>query len=287
MQRPMTIYKDLCNEQSIYYEQTPDAIRVRGPLQPSVFNVPGDISSQFITGLLFALPLLTGDSRIQLTSPLESKPYIDLTLSALRDAGVRVDPVDEIGYVIHGNQHYVPLVKSVEGDYSNAAFIEALNLLGGQVEVIGLSGDSFQGDKIYRTYFRELENSAPTFDIHDCPDLAPILMTMGAALHGVRLQGTRRLRIKESDRGTVMAHELRKFGAKITVYDDEIIVHKAQLSKPTQTLDGNNDHRIVMSLAILATKFGGEITGSQAVSKSYPSFFDMLRDVGITVEHCD
>lgn len=287
LERPMTIYSGICEEQSLPFAQTADAIRVCGPLHPSVFNIPGNVSSQFITGLMFALPLLAGDSQIRLTTPLESKPYIDLTLSVLKDAGIAIEPMGENGFFIRGNQHYSPFYQSVEGDYSNAAFIEALNLLGGDVHVLGLSDDSDQGDKIYRTYFRQMANGTPTLDIHDCPDLAPILMTMGAALHGVHLQGTRRLKIKESDRGIVMAQELKKFGAKITVSDDEIIVEPSAIKRPTEKLEGHNDHRIVMSLAILATKCGGEIDGSQAVSKSYPSFFDMLREVGINLEHLD
>lgn len=283
-ERPMTIYKELCEERSLLFDQSCDGICVCGPLTPSTYHVPGDISSQFVTGLLFALPLLEGDSDIRLTTPLESKPYIDLTLSALSAAGIAVEQLED-GYHIRGNQHYSPIELAVEGDYSNAAFIEALNLIGGKVNITGLSETSYQGDKIYRTYFREMASGMPTLDIRDCPDLAPILMTMGAALHGVRLQGTRRLKIKESDRGLVMAQELRKFGAEITLFDDEIIVHQSKLRKPDVTLEGYNDHRIVMSLAILATKYGGEIIGSEAVSKSYPHFFDMLTLVGIDVEH--
>ncbi len=287
MERPMTIYQRICEEQSLRYVHDNAGIVVQGPLKSTTFSIPGDVSSQFITGLMYALPLLEGESRIQLTTPLESKPYIDLTLSALRMAGIQIEQVGDNGYHIVGKQVYRPITQSVEGDFSNAAFIEALNLLGGNVTAVGLSDDSCQGDKAYRTYFRAMADGAPTLDIHDCPDLAPILMTMGTALHGVRLQGTRRLKIKESDRGVVMAQELAKFGANITLFDNEIIVNPSDLKQPQQILDGHNDHRIVMALAVLATKFGGEISGTQAVSKSYPSFFDMLQSVGINLVHKD
>lgn len=287
LERPMTIYQQICEEQSLMYTHGGDSIDVRGPLNASTYHIPGDVSSQFITGLLFALPLVEGESHIRLTTPLESKPYIDLTLSALLSADIQIEEIGDIGYDIYGKQTYRSISQTVEGDYSNAAFVEALNLIGGNVNVVGLSEHSCQGDKAYRTYFREMTDGMPTLDIRDCPDLAPILMTMGAALHGVRLQGTRRLKIKESDRGVVMARELEKFGAKISLYDNEIVVHPSNLMRPKERLDGHNDHRVVMSLAVLATKFGGEIAGSQAVSKSYPSFFDMLQSVGIDLEHTE
>lgn len=287
LERPMKVYSDICEEQKLLFEQNSDCIYLCGPLRPSVFNVPGDVSSQFITGLLYALPLLDGDSEIRLTTELESRPYIDLTLSALRSAGIVIEEIGKSGYRVRGNQRYKPIAASVEGDFSNTAFIEALNLLGNNVMVTGLDDKSYQGDKIYRTYFREMSRGFAHLNIHDCPDLAPILMTMGAVLNGVRLQGTRRLKIKESDRGAVMAQELRKFGAEITVFDDEIIVNKTELVSPTQILDGHNDHRIVMSLAILATKYGGTINGSQAVSKSYPSFFNVLSSIGGNITHIE
>ena len=279
-ERPMKVYSDICASQNLRFDQSSDGIRLCGPLKPSVFRVPGDVSSQFITGLLYALPLLDGDSEIRLTTALESRPYIDLTLSALRRAGIQVEEIGKSGYLVKGNQRYSPITASVEGDYSNAAFIEALNLLGNDVTVTGLDDQSYQGDKNYRTYFREMSEGFARLDIRDCPDLAPILMTMGAALCGVHLQGTRRLKIKESDRGIVMAQELSKFGAKISVHDDEIIVHPTTLCSPTEILEGHNDHRIVMSLSVLATKYGGTICGSQAINKSYPTFYDVLSSIG-------
>ncbi len=283
MERPMTIYSDICREQNLQFEQKSDGIYLRGPLHAGKFCIPGDVSSQFITGLLYALPTLEEDSEIRLTTPLESKPYIDLTLSALKAAGIIIEMNDDDSFYIRGNQRYKAITATVEGDYSNAAFLEALNLLGGQLTVTGLSEDSFQGDRVYRTYFRDMQEGMPELNIHNCPDLAPILMTMGAALHGVHLKGTRRLKIKESDRGVVMAQELKKFGANISLFDDEIIVQPSGLHKPAQTLQGHNDHRIVMSLAVLATKYGAEIADSQAVNKSFPSFFDVLSSVDIDV----
>lgn len=284
LERPMTIYEDICSRQGLQYSRGNSGIEVCGPLRPGLFTMPGDVSSQFLTGLLLALPLLPGDSDIVLTTSLESRPYVDLTLAALKNGGIAVEEVSPIHFRVPGNQSYTAVNGRVEGDYSNAAFLEALNMLGGDVTVDGLRENSLQGDRIYRTYFRRLANGSPTLDIHDCPDLAPILMTLAAELHGCTLQGTRRLRIKESDRGTVMERELRKFGADITVNDDTIVIRKSMLHKPKVQLSGHNDHRIVMSLAVLATKYGGEIVGAHAVTKSYPSFWEIMQQLGIQIE---
>ncbi len=281
LERPMTIYKDICQRQGLLFEQMSNSIRARGPLHAAEFSLPGNISSQFLTGLLFALPLLAEESEIRLTTPLESRPYVDLTLSVLSNYGISVQETAPNVFSIPGGQVYTSVNGFVEGDYSNAAFLDALNCLGGRVTVEGINDNSLQGDRKYRTYFRELECGSPELDIQDCPDLAPILMTLAAALNGCTLQGTRRLKIKESDRGETMAHELRKFGASIDVYDDTIIVNKAELHNPNEPLEGHNDHRIVMSLAVLATKYGGKIFGAQAVNKSYPSFWDILHSIGI------
>lgn len=286
MQRPQSVYEDLCRKQGLRFERSADRITLAGPLQAGTFEIPGDISSQFISGLLFALPLLEGDSTIRLVPPVESRSYIDITLAALRAFGVRAEWADETTLLVPGGQQYASADVAVEGDWSNAAFFGALRAFGDDVTVTGLSPDSLQGDRVYADDFQELTEGCPTLDISDCPDLGPILMATAAGLHGCVLTGTRRLAIKESDRGAAMAAELEKLGVACEVGENSIRV-SAGLRAPTEALCGHNDHRIVMACAVLLTRVGGVITGAEAVSKSFPDFFDRLRGLGIEVnESC-
>lgn len=283
MERPMTVYENIATEKKLTYIKNDEGITVGGSLTSGKFTVPGNISSQFISGLLFALPLCEGESEIELTGTIESKSYIDMTLYAMELFGVRASWKSENILYIKGNQQYKNRNLTVEGDYSNAAFLDAFNLLGGNVEVTGLSENSLQGDKIYKEYFSLLRQGTPTLDIKNCPDLAPILMTLAAAMDGCKLINTARLKIKESDRGLVMAQELSKFGADIEVYDNEIAVNKAVLYTPKDDLYSHNDHRVVMSLAVLASVYGGEIKEAEAVSKSYPDFFEKAKSLRLEV----
>ncbi len=285
LSRPMSVYENICREQGLVFSHEGDHIRVCGPMRAGKFTVPGNISSQFISGLMFALPLLAGDSEICIVPPLDSKPYIDITMEALAAFGVKALWKDEYTIAIAGGQKYTPADETVEGDYSNAAFLSAFNLFGGEVDVLGLKEGSVQGDKAYIAHFKMLEDGAPIIDISDCPDLAPILMSVAAAKNGVHLTGTARLKIKESDRGAVMAAELSKFGVPVTVYENDILVHGGHLRAPTEPLFGHNDHRVVMSMAVLASLTGGEIVGAEACKKSYPAFFDVIKKLGIEVTH--
>ena len=191
---------------------------------------------------------------------------------------------DENTIAIDGNQKYIPKDVTVEGDYSASAFLDALGLIGGDVTVLGLSGNSMQGDRVYKTLYKKIKDGTPDIDISDCPDLGPILFTLAAYFGGARFTGCRRLRIKESDRVSTMVNELRKFGADIIINDEEIIINKTELKAPVEILYGHNDHRVVMSLAVLLTKFGGEIMGAEAVKKSYPDFFKDIASLGIEVK---
>ncbi len=283
LSRPMSVYQNICREQGLTFAHEGDHIRVCGPLKAGKFTVPGNISSQFISGLMFALPLLEGESEICIVPPLDSKPYIDITMEALAAFGVTADWKDEYTIAIAGGQKYTPADETVEGDYSNAAFLSAFNLFGGDVEVAGLKENSVQGDKAYITQFKALEAGTPIIDISDCPDLAPILMSVAAVGNGVHLTGTARLKIKESDRGAVMAAELAKFGVPVTLYENDILVHGGHLRAPQEPLFGHNDHRVVMSMAVLASLTGGEIIGAEACKKSYPAFFDVIKKLGIEV----
>ena len=287
LERPLGIYKTLCEERGLLFSQDKSSVMVKGPLTPGNFKLAGNVSSQFVSGLLFALPLLDGDSKLLITPPIESRSYINMTIQALAAFGIKVDWVDENTLFIEGNQTYQPTEVNVEGDYSNAAFFEALNLLDGQVEITNLNPDSIQGDKVYANLFEHLKTGTPTLNISDCPDLGPILFAVAAAKNGGVFSGTSRLKIKESDRGEAMAAELKKFGVSVGVYSNEIIIYPTEFHKPTVELYGHNDHRIVMACAVLLTLTGGVIDGVEAVTKSFPDFFQKLNTLGIEVRRLE
>ena len=260
---------------------------MRGPLTGGEYTLVGNVSSQFISGLIFALLLADVDSTIKITTPIESRSYINLTINAVKAFGIKVEWVDEYTIQILGNQTYIPKDITVEGDYSGAAFPDALNLFNGEVEILGLDPNSIQGDSVYKRYFDMLNSGVPTIHIGDCPDLGPVLFAIAAAKYGGVFSGTKRLKIKESDRAEAMAKELKKFGASISVYEDSVVVYPAEFHAPDKTLFGHNDHRIVMSLAVLLTLTGGEIEGAEAINKSYPNFFESLKKLGIGVVEYD
>lgn len=283
LERPMEVFCKICAEQGLLYEREEDQIRVCGPLSAGNFSIRGDLSSQFLSGLLFALPLLNGESRLVIEPPFFSRPYVEMTLDTLAKFGVRVERPDPLTFIIPGNQSYRPADLAVEGDWSNAAFYEALNLFGGKVTVSGLDPASRQGDRVYRALFSKILSGCPMVDIADCPDLAPILMAMGAAFHGIVLQNTARLKEKESDRGATMAQELAKFGVACKVEKNAIAVSCGKLKTPAQPVCGHNDHRVVMACATLLTRTGGELIGAEAVKKSNPDYFEDLKKLGIGV----
>lgn len=284
LSRPMDVYETICRSQGIEYVHQKDCLTIKGRLSSGTYKVQGNISSQFISGLLFALPLLEGDSTIDIIPPIESCSYINLTIEALGEFGINVSWIDERTLHIPGGQKYIPCDVDVEGDYSNAAFFESLNYLGHNVSVSGLKPDSIQGDRVYQEYFPMLDKGTPTVHLSDCPDLGPVLFALAAAKNGGIFNGTRRLKIKESDRGAAMAEELKKFGTSVKIEEDTIVVYPADFHSPKESLYGHNDHRIVMALAVLLTKTGGIIEGAEAVEKSMPDFFKRLIELGAKVE---
>ena len=283
MERPLSVYEALCREKGFVFEKDGDGVTVCGKLESGAYTLRGDISSQFITGLIFALVHLGGASSIRILPPFESRSYIDLTLAALRAFGADVAFADEYNIVIRPAQLHAHCGR-IEGDYSNAAFLDAFNLLGGDVKVHNLAPDSLQGDRVYREYFEKLAHGTPTLDISDCPDLGPILFAMAAMGNGAVFTGTDRLKVKESDRGAAMHAELQKLGGGLVMGDNVITVPKQSLAYRGVLLDGHNDHRIVMALSVILSRIGGAIDGAQAVSKSYPGFFDDIRKLGAEVE---
>lgn len=280
MQRPLGVYEELCRERGFTFEKSGSALTVGGRLTDMDLTVDGSVSSQFVTGLMLAAPLTGREQRITLEPPVVSLPYIEITRKVMERYGVKTEWEDEKTIRIDKGS-YRGIDSRVEGDWSNAAFLFALGLFG-DVMVTGLDPDSVQGDRVCVRQLESLRGGYAEIDITDCPDNGPVLMAAAAALHGARLTGTSRLRAKESDRGEAMAAELRKFGAEVTVFDDEIEI-KSGIRRPDTALYGHNDHRVVMALSVLLTLTGGAIEGAEAVNKSYPGFFGDLEDLGIGV----
>ena len=286
-ERPLDIYEELCRENGFCFEKEKNSLTVMGKFKSGAYKIRGDISSQFISGIIFALVYLGGDSTIEIIPPFESRSYINLTISALKSFGADVEFIDELKIRI-GRARLHSFSGEIEGDYSNAAFFAALNELGSGVIVNGLSPDSLQGDKIYAKYFEMISRGTPTIHISDCPDLGPVLFALAACRNGGIFTGTSRLKIKESDRAAAMAAELAKFGVSVNVEADSVVVYPADFHAPLENLCGHNDHRIVMSLSVMLTLTGGIIEGAEAVSKSMPDFFGRLKDLGIKViEYAD
>lgn len=285
IERPHSVYSEICKKNGFLWQSDGEKITVCGGLKSGEYEVPGNISSQFITGLMLALPTLEGDSVIRLTTEPESLSYIDMTVASLAAFGIVIEKRSEREWFIKGSQNRrSPGIINVEADESGAAFFGALNYIGGDVKLDNLNNNSCQGDRVWRLFFPMLESGRPEISIRDCPDLGPILMSLAACLNGVTLRDTARLKIKESDRGGAMTEELEKLGVKVTVEENTITVDPSGIHVPNEALDGHNDHRIVMSLAIMLTQFGGRINGAQAVSKSMPQFFTMLNSLGIETE---
>ena len=282
--RSLSVYEEICKAQGISVIKNENSIALKGKLKSGKYSVRGDVSSQFISGLMFALSILQDDSIIEIEGTIESGSYLGLTIKALADFGVRISRTDERTIYIKGAQTCKKREIRVEGDYSNAAFLDAFNLFGGNVMVKDLSEESVQGDRVYKEIFKELEKGTPTVDISDCPDLGPVFMAIAAAKNGAVFTGTKRLKIKESDRGEAMKAELSKFGIDVLVEDNKITVKGGELKTPDRPLLSHNDHRIVMALSVLASITGGEILGAEAVAKSYPEFFEDIKALGIDIE---
>lgn len=289
MERPLSVYEDICRARGLLWERGEGSVTVCGPLCAGDIALPGNISSQFISGLLLALPHAAGDSRITLTTQLESAPYIELTLRALAELGYTVERPQAGIFIIPGGQRGRagscddrPTELCVPTDQSAAAFFGALRLLGGNVDMPGLVDDGLQGDRLWQPYLARIAAGDCTLSIADCPDLGPVLMAAAALKHGVTLRDTARLRFKESDRGAAMAAELAKFGIRVDVGENEIRVGHG-VRAPREPLCSHNDHRIAMSLAVVACAVGGAVEGAECVAKSLPEFWALLRALGIDV----
>ncbi len=253
------------------------SITAKGILKPGEFHLDGNISSQYISGLLFALPLLDGDSKIIIDKSIESAPYVDITIDVIKRFGIDI-ALNSQEFIIKGNQTYAKYECIVEGDYSNAAFIDAFNYLGSKVEIEGLNPYSYQGDKKYLEFFKLLSEGFQTIDIKDSIDLGPVLFVFASLNHGARFIGTKRLEIKESNRIKDLEVEMNKIGVTFEIKNDEVTVSKINTIVKEVEFDSHNDHRVLMSLSLYSSIMNVKITNSDCVKKSNPNFFiDLLK----------
>lgn len=276
-------YEKLFENSDVKIKSDEKSIEVNGTLSAGNYEISGEVSSQYTTGMLFALSGLSGKSTLKITGNVESRAYVDMTIKVLKDFGADITETEKNFFEINGKRRLSPGEFTVEGDWSNAAFLIALSRLLGTISVSGLNENSVQGDRFSIVAFDALDGENAEIDLKDCPDLAPILFSYAAYKNGGRFINTRRLRVKESDRANVMAEELKKFGANVKVYENSVVIEKTQLKPPIVPLCGHNDHRIVMALSVLAAVFGAEIDGAEAVNKSYPDFFRVIKKAGVNV----
>lgn len=284
MERPQQPYFDLFDEKGISYEQKDGALTVRGHLEPGEYRLPGNVSSQFVTGLLYALPLLERESRIVLTSPLESWGYVDMTLDTLDRFGIQVEVLED-GYLVPGGQKYRSCDFTAEADWSQAAFWYAALFLGNQVEAGGLEVRSTQGDAVIGRLSDRLSGPGEVeIDLSGCPDLAPPLAAMAALRAGevTRLTNAARLRIKESDRLASVTKTLNALGAQVEEGPDFLKITGRDGLEGGIAVDCCSDHRIAMMAAIAATRCRRPVTllGADCVRKSYPTFWEEYKRLG-------
>lgn len=285
-ERPITPYIREFSKKGIEFEyENTMPFTAKGQLVSGKYELEGDISSQFITGLMFALPLLDGDSEIIMLSPLESKPYADMTVNCLKNFGINITETLN-GYFIKGNQSYKPQNMSVEGDYSQAAFFFVANVLGNDIKINNLEPNSFQGDKKIVEITNNLcynKKYPDCFNVNaiDIPDLVPVLAVLATYCNGTSvISGAKRLKIKESDRLESTSNAINNLGGNVKVTDDGLEICHADLSGGT--VDSCGDHRITMSAAIAATicKKPVLIKNAESIEKSYPDFFKDYENLG-------
>lgn len=276
-------YEKLFENSDVKIKSDEKSIEVNGTLSAGNYEISGEVSSQYTTGMLFALSVLDGKSTLKITGNAESRAYVDMTIKVLKDFGADITETEKNFFEINGKGRLSPGEFTVEGDWSNAAFLIALSRLVGTISVSGLNENSVQGDRFLSVAFDALDGENAEIDLKDCPDLAPILFSYAAYKNGGKFINTRRLRVKESDRANVMAEELKKFGANVKVYENSVEIERTQLKPPIVPLCGHNDHRIVMALSVLAAVLGAEIDGAEAVNKSYPDFFRVIKKAGVNV----
>ena len=295
MERPLEPYFEIFQKKGIKYHKTKNVLTLSGKLTSGEFSLDGSVSSQFLTGLLFALPILDGDSIIKIDGNLSSKGYVDITLDVLKNFGIEIENLEYKTFLVKGNQKYTATNYTVEGDFSQAAFFLVAGALGCDVCCQGLRRDSLQGDKKITEILEKAgakvtwlddntlkASQSPlmhsiTVDADEIPDLVPIISVLLSFCKGKsRIENAARLRLKESDRLAAMASELSKMGADITEGADFLEISGKQTLRGCD-LSSWNDHRIAMALSVAACRAEGGISikgAKKAITKSYPTFFD-------------
>lgn len=286
LERPLSVYETVFAERGIDLKRTAGKVRVGRGFDGGMITAAGNVSSQFISGFLFAMPYLDKGGLIELTGKVESRPYIDMTLAALSAFGIEAGWESERALSVRGSQAGKATEITAKGDWSNSAFWLALKAMGADLTVTGLDRSDAQGDKVCEEIFKKICGGNAVIDLSDCPDLGPISFAVAAAKGGAVFTGTERLKIKESDRVKAMKDELARFGVTVTETENRVEV-SGGLRRPSETINGHNDHRIVMACSCLLTLTGGSIEGAGAVSKSYPDFFEKLRLLGAEIEIAD
>lgn len=297
-ERPITEYLRLLSEHGVecICENGKIPLSIKGKLTSGVFEIPGNISSQYITGLLFALPLLDGDSKIVITTKLESKPYVDMTIKILSDYGISVEET-QYGYFVKGSQKYTVRDYTVESDWSQAAFFLVAGAIGGDITLKGLDLTSTQGDKeiinVLKRFGADITTDGNTIrckksslngitvDVTDIPDTVPAIAVAAAYAKGTTvICGGERLRLKESDRITSVVSNLKKMGVDACERQDGMVIVGGE--PHGAMLDGYNDHRIAMAFSVAALCANGEtqISDAQSVNKTYPDFYNDYNSLG-------
>ncbi len=303
MERPQGVYETIFHEQGLSFEHVNGTISIEGALQGGDYTLDGNVSSQFISGLLIALPLCDKPSTITIQKPFESRSYVCLTMQMLEHFGIETEFIDDNTIYVKGKQQYHPGCYSIEGDYSQLAFFACLAALNNDLQVCGVHHNSRQGDKVImqilkqaNVNYKEIVNgyavmksevSGSEIDLADCPDLGPILCVLAAFAKGsTHIKNAGRLRIKESDRIAAMECELKKLHVDIRCDENDIYIEGKPQYEGGVIFDSHQDHRIVMSMAVAAALCNQPCTiqGAEAVNKSYPQFFDDLIRCGIEVE---
>lgn len=283
--RPLNEYRIICEKRGIGFLLEDETLKISGKLDGGCVAVSGANSSQFISGMLLASPLMRVKLYLAVTGDIESKPYIDLTISEL---GAHGAVIKQSGNVFCCESQRLRAVSEiVEADWSNAAYLYAYTFCGGNVRVNGLSEPTLQGDSVCLKLFGKLASSCPIIDVADCPDLFPALAAVAALNNGAEFVNTRRLSLKESDRAEAMEKMLNAFGCYVERYENSFVIERSELHAPFHTVDGYNDHRIVMAFCILASVCGGVISGAEAVNKSFPDFFKKFNSLGGKAELYD
>ena len=279
LERGISEYERIFPEHGIFVEKSEGKIIVSGKLTAGEYILRGDVSSQFVSGLLLALARTEGDSTVRVLPPVESRSYVDMTVEVMRAFGVKAEEQEKNVFSVKGGQSYASGEYTVEGDWSNAAPFYALSFLGHDIQIEGLNKKSLQPDRVCKEYFERLKNGNVSLDVSGCPDLAPLLMAFAALNYGGTLTGTHRLKLKESDRVQVMSEELTKYGCHIIINDNSVDIINSSLRAPTEPLSSHNDHRIAMALTPLCLAYGGTIGGAEAVNKSFGDFFKIVENL--------